>query len=185
MKKALTTASLLAFIALPVWAGGIGVMYSSWDTDDANDDQGVGIKIELDVGSALDFEVRAAWLDSHEFDTEIDAFKLEIAPVDIGLSYDFRTDEKVRPYLGGGLTYAFLNGKVADSSSIRVDDEVGFYVTGGLEGSVSETFALFAEALYRDLSAEFTSDGLLNRDFQDFGVDLAGVAFNVGLMFTW
>jgi hypothetical protein len=185
MKKALTMTSLLALIALPVWAGGVGVMYSSWDTDDASDDQGVGIKFELDVGQAVDFEVRAAWLDSHEFDTATDAFKLEIAPVDIGLSYDFRPEQKVRPSLGAGVTYAFLNGKVDDRSSIRVSDEVGFYAVGGIEGSVTETLAVFAEALYRDLSAEVTSDGLLSRDFEDFGVDLAGVAFNVGLMFSW
>lgn len=185
MRKVLTMASLLALLALPAWAGGLGVMYTAWDTSDAGDDQGVGLKLELDLGSALDLEIRATWLNNMEFSAQGRAFKLEATPVDVGLSYEFQTDGKVRPFLGAGPSFVFLNGKVDDNSGLRIDDEMGFYAVAGLEAPFGKTGVGFIEVLYRDISSEFTSDGLLNRDFNDFGADLSGAGFNVGLMIGW
>ena len=185
MRKALTMASLLALLAFPAWAGGIGIMYSAWDTDDVDNDHGVGLKLKLDLGSALDLEVRGAWLDSLEFTTQGDVFKLEATPIDVGLAYGFRSDRKVRPFVGAGPSFVLLNGKVHSDSAIRVDDEMGFYAVAGFDFSIGKRGACFAEVLYRDVSAEFTSDGLLNRDFDDFGASVAGVGLNLGLMLSW
>lgn len=185
MKKVLTVASLLALVALPAWAGGIGVTYSTWDTDEASDDQGGGIKIEIDAGKFVDLEVRTAWLESLLFSGQGEQFKLEAVPIDIGLAYDFEAGGKVQPFVGGGLSYVLLNAKVESLAPIEADDEAGYYVVAGLEGDISERWALFAEVLYRDVSAVIKSSGFLNRDFNDFAVDLGGVGGNVGLMFTW
>lgn len=186
MKKVLTIASLLALVALPSWAGGVGVMGSSWNTDEAGNSSGGGIKIEFDVGPVLDFELRSAWLEELEFSAQGEAFSLEAVPVDVGLSYEFLEDSnRIRPFLGGGLSFIFLNAKAASDTTFRVDDEAGFYVVTGLEGAVNERFEGFVELLYRDASAAFRSDGFLNRDFSDFGADLTGAAFNLGVMLSW
>lgn len=185
MKKVLTVASVLALVALPSLAGGIGVSYSGWDTDEAGNDQGGGVKIAFDLGKAVDFEIRAAMLESLGLIGQGEVVKIEATPVDVGLSYGFRPDATVQPFLGGGVTYALLNGKVDSLATIQIDEEVGYYAVGGLDIGVTERFAVFGEAIYRDTSAEVTSDGFLNRDFQDYGLDLGGVGFNVGLMLTW
>ena len=185
MKKLLTVASLLALVALPAWAGGIGVAYSTWDTGDASDDQGIGIKIEFDVGRFVDFELRSTWLDELAISSQGHAFRLEATPVDIGVSTDFLHDGKIQPFLGGGFSFVFLNAHVDSDAVVRTDDEAGWYAVAGLEGNVNERFTMYGEVLYRDVRAEFTSDGFLNRDFIDFGADLSGAGANFGVMLSW
>lgn len=185
MKKILAVASFLALVTVPAWAGGIGIMYSTWDTDDMSDDEGVGFKIEFDVGQYVDFEIRGAWLDELGTSTQGEVFQLEAMPVDVGLSTDFLHDRKVQPFVGGGLSYVFLNAKVAGDSVLRTDDEVGYYLVAGLRGSLTERVSLFGELLRRDLKTEITSDGFLNRDFENFSANLAGIGANVGLSLSW
>ena len=185
MKKILTMASLLALIAIPSWAGGVGVMFSAWDTSEAGDDNGGGVKIEFEVVSAIDFEIRAAWLGELDFVSQGQDFRLEAVPVDVGLSYEFLKDQKVQPFLGGGFSFAFLNGIVGSDAAVRVDDEAGYYVVGGVESGFAERFTGFAEILYRGMKSEVRSDGFLNRDLEDVGVDLAGATFNIGVMLSW
>ncbi|MDH3255388.1 MAG: porin family protein, partial [Acidobacteriota bacterium] len=175
MKKFLCVAGLLMIVAIPAWGGGLGVMASTWDTDQAGGDEGVGFKIDLDLGGTIDLELRATWLNEFAFATQGRQFKLEAMPLDFGLSYGFHEDRKVSPYVGGGLSFVFLNGSTAGGGPLRVDDEAGYYVVGGFDATVSERLGVFAEVLFRDVSAEFTGDGLLNRDFTDFGADLGGV----------
>ena len=185
MKKLLTVTSLLALVALPAWGGGIGLAYSTWDTGDASDDQGMGIKINFDVGRFVDFEIRSTWLDDLTLSSQGNAFRLEAVPVDIGLSTDFLHDGKVHPFIGGGFSFVYLNAHTDSAAVVRTDDEAGWYAVAGLEGNVTERFALYGEVLYRDVSAEFESDGFQNRDFADYGADLSGVGGNVGLMLSW
>ena len=185
MKKVLMVASLLAVVALPAWAGGIGVTYSGWDTDGAGNDQGGGVKFAFDMGKTFDFEIRAAWLESLEFATQGELIKLEAVPVDFGLAYGFRPGSTVQPFVGGGVTYVFLNGKAGSLAAIQVDEEVGYYAVAGVNVSITERLAILGEVMHRDSSAEVTSDGFLNRDFQDFGLDLGGVGGSLGLMLSW
>ena len=185
MKKVLAVASFLALVTVPAWAGGIGIMYSTWDTEDMSDDEGVGFKIEFDVGQNVDFEIRGAWLDELGAATQGEVLQLEAMPVDIGLSTDLMRDGKVQPFVGGGLSYVFLNAKIAGDSVLRTDDEVGYYLVAGLRGNITERFSIFGEVLHRNLKTEFTSDGFLNRDFENFSADLAGIGANLGLSMSW
>lgn len=185
MKKILAVASFLAMVTVPAWAGGIGIMYSTWDTDQASDDQGVGFKVEFDVGKFVDFELRAGWLDELEASSEGQLFRLEATPIDVGFSTDFLHDRKVHPFVGGGLSYVFLNAKVAGESVVQTDDEFGYYLVAGLRGEITERFGIFGEVIQRDVKSEFTSDGFNNRDFEDFSADLAGIAANFGVMLSW
>lgn len=184
MSRIVRMATLLTLLTVPAWAGGLGVGVSSWDTSDASDDLGLGVKIELDLGQWFDLELRGAWLDSLDFSAQGRNFKLEATPIDVGLGYDFRVGEKIEPYVGAGFSFVLLNGKQSGPGAVRVDDESGYYAVVGLEGGVHQRLSLFGEVLYREVSATFASDGL-TRDFADFGVDLGGVAANVGVKLGW
>ena len=51
MRKLVCVVGLLALAAAPVSAGSIGLGYSSWDTDTADDDQGATVRVEVDLGT--------------------------------------------------------------------------------------------------------------------------------------
>ena len=65
MKRTSTLLAALALLAAPCWAGsGIGAYGTWWDTDDADDDIGAGILLELGLGSRFDLELRTSWYGS-------------------------------------------------------------------------------------------------------------------------
>ena len=59
MKKLAIAFGLALLMTLPSWASSIGVGMAHWDTQDAAEDQGFGIKVAFSINEAVDVELRA------------------------------------------------------------------------------------------------------------------------------
>ncbi len=175
----------------PAVAGGIGVLASTWDTETAGDDQGGGVKIELDMGDAFDFEFRWTLFDVFGQVSQGDLFEFEAAPIDVGLAYNFRRNEKVNPYLGVGGTYVSLKPNqgsldlLNDPSRPRSQEEFGYYGELGLEVRATQRISFFVEGLYRNIKGEVRGRDLGTDPNLEFQIDLAGASANLGLLYRW
>ena len=155
---AIAVSTLLAVVSTPALAGGIGVMVGTWDTENAEDDQGGGVKLELGMGENIDLEFRASWFDGFVQANDGFVYRIEALPVDIGVAYNFLPGHKLNPYAGVGGTYLFISPQEARgqefNSRPRSQEEAGYYLEVGLELQVSRNFSVFAEGLYRSIKGE-------------------------------
>lgn len=189
MRKFAIVLGLLALAAAPLSAGGIGVGYGTWDTDTAADDQGASVKLEVDLGTHLNFEARASFFDSLSQTAGGASFEIEANPVDLGLSYAFLPGGVVNPFVAAGGTMLFIKPNEPATggapSRPRSQEEFGWYAGLGLEFVVTRSFAVYVEGLYRDVSGEVRGSDLGTVPSRDFEVDFGGASGTVGLMFTW
>lgn len=190
MKKLVCLLGLFALATAPLSAGSLGVGYASWDTDTADDDQGAMVRVEVDLGSKLDLEVRASFFDSFRQVSGSRLFEIEATPIDLGVNYDFSPGSRVSFYLAGGATMLLISPNDQDTvfeppSRPRSQEELGWYGGVGVDLRIARSWILFAEALYRDASGEVRGRDLTSEPVVDFEVDFGGVSGTVGLAFTW
>ena len=186
MKKWILGLFALIVLAGPLHAGGIGPMFAYWDSTDAADDEGAGLRVTVDLGPDWNLELRASWLDSfHQIGDGI-LFRIEAAPIDMGVSYCFNTEGKVEPYVGVGMTYLDINPNTVDTEirrriEVRIPEEVGFYLMAGLDFRImNDRLSIFGEAIYRSIKAKANST-----DIQDFNTDMTGIGANFGLVLNF
>lgn len=186
MKKWILGLFVLVVLAGPLHAGGIGPMLAHWDTQDADDDQGAGVRVTVDLGADWNLEMRASWLDSFYQIGDGILFRLEAFPIDLGLSYGFDTASGVEPYLGAGITYLDINAETVPADigrriEVNTPEEVGIYFMAGLDYPVmNDRLSLFAEAIYRGIKARANST-----EIRDFDTDMAGLGANFGLVMNF
>lgn len=190
MRNFLCVLGLFALSVAPLSAGGIGVGYSSWDTDTADDDQGASLKVEVDAGPSLDVEIRASFFDSFRQVSGSRLYEIEATPIDFGVNYDFATGGSLSPYVAAGVTLLLISPNDQDTvfaapSRPRSQEEFGWYGGVGVDFKIGAAFGVYAEALYRDASGEVRGRDLTSEPRADFEVDFGGVSGTVGLMFTW
>ncbi|MCH7666273.1 MAG: outer membrane beta-barrel protein [Acidobacteria bacterium] len=178
---------LALLMTVPSGASSIGVGYAYWDSKDAGEDEGIGIRVAFDINESVDLEFRASFFDAFGQIANNALTRLEVTPVDLGFSYHFNKDGKAQPYLGAGGTFLLINalfdgGQVPVSGGPEVDDEFGFYLVAGVDVAVTELFGVFGEALFRQAELNVTGNGF---EFTDFPSDLSGPAATVGLMLHW
>lgn len=188
MKRLWLLACALALVAMPSWASGIGAGVSYWDTSDAEDDNGFGIKVAFDVGQEWSVDLRAAFFDGHGLISGPREISIEATPIDLGIAYNFQTGGKVTPYVGGGLNYTLYKSEVYNfvldqPESSRIKDEPGWYAVLGVDIPVQSHLAFYLEAMYRQNKPQVQGDGLAA--FDKIPVDFAGAAATVGLVYTW
>jgi len=189
MRTALVVLGVLTLLATPALAGSVGVFASWWDPNDSNDEFAGGLKLEVGVGDKVDLEFRASWFDNVATMLPDDAPGFEVpytaVPLDFGFAYNFVSNKKVTPYIGGGGTYFLLD---ANNDEIgRIEDEWGWYAVAGLDLPIASNWKLFIEAMYRDAEATVKGDdlGFGNPSVTDAFFDLKGPAVNGGIAFTW
>ncbi|MFQ5524838.1 MAG: outer membrane beta-barrel protein [Thermoanaerobaculia bacterium] len=187
MKKLAVIVGLALLMSVPAWAGGIGVGIATWDTEQADSDEGFTIRLGMDVGENFDFEVRASFFDEFAQVASGALFRLEATPVDLGLAWHFNENGKAQPYLGLGGSFVFADAQFEGglrpfAGGPEVDDEFGYYAVVGLDAAVGERLGFFAEAMYRSAKLEVTFNDFGSADFQS---DFAGPAGALGLMLTW
>lgn len=190
MTRPLILVTLLAALAAgPAVAGGsIGLMIAAWDTQDADTDNGLGAKVDFDIGGPFAVTVRYADFDGFTALAAGRLLELQAAPLDLGVVYNFESQPRINPYVGAGLTSTNFDARVVASplprqERVRLSDEPGWFAVGGLEVKVSNRLAVFGEALYRQTKAEVEGEGL--DSFAKVQLDFAGPAGSVGLLFTW
>ncbi len=158
--------------------GGLGAMGSYWAPKGFQDNLGFGGKLTLG-GTSFGLEVRGSYFENLKQKAEEGNLALQVIPFEAGLVLR-AAGQQVTPYIGGGVGYYFLDGKSSDGL-YSVDDEVGWYATGGLEIPLGKSTALFGEALYRQVSGTAHSDSLNNLQ-GDVNIDLSGLVVNVGFL---
>ena len=178
-------ALLLVLAAGPAFAGGLGPYIGTWSTSDVDDDTGLGVKLELDMGSVWDLEIRVSQFEELQFPENQPQFEIEVTTIDLGIAYNFSKARKVNPYLGGGVSYGLLDLGILDDPTIlgRISDELGFYALGGLEYQITRVLDLFVEVYYRQLEAEIEGDDLTN--FVKIPLDSSGPGANLGILLSW
>ncbi len=187
MKKVALALSLALVLAAPSFASGLGANISMWDTDEADDDQGFGIKLEFDAGERVDFEIRASGYDGLTRIGSGALFRIEAFPLDMGFAYSFPLGGKVEPFVGGGGSYYFLNadydgGAFPAAGQVEMDEEFGIYAVAGLEAAMSSLWGFYAEVMLRSVEAKVEGDDF---GFVDIPVDLTGVSGAIGVILTW
>ena len=186
MKKWIFGLFVLIVLAGPLHAGGIGPMLAYWDSSDAEDDQGAGVRVTVDLGTNWNLELRTAWLDSFFQVGDGVLFRIEAFPIDLGVSYGFNTAGRLQPYVGTGFTYLDINPNVVDTEidrriEVHMPEEIGIYFMAGLDFPImNDKLSLFAEAMYRNIKAEANST-----DIGDFDTDMSGVGANFGLVLNF
>ena len=180
----LCLAAILAAIAAPAAAGGIGTFITTWDASDVGDDQGVGVLMKFDFNETWKFEMRASYLNGFSFVTQNELFDLEVAPLDVGFSYEFRPFGRAIPYAGAGASYYFFNG-----GNDRLENEFGVYAVGGVDVPLNKRIVLFCELMFRQVNANYEGlqfGAVFHPDeFDDFEVDFSGPQLNLGLQLGW
>jgi len=133
------------------YGSGLGVFVSHLDPDNDYLDSATGGGAKLTVGDTIGFELRASYF---EIDfIQLPDYSIEAIPVDAGLILSLPLgDSPVSLYVDGGATWYFLDSDLGD-----IDDEVGWYAGGGLEVTLADNLALFAEAQYRSLEPKKSS----------------------------
>lgn len=188
MKRLLIVAGLLAAVSTAAGASSLGIGVSAWDTDQADEDSGVGLRADLDVGGAFSLQLRASFMDSFAAAGAGRVFTIDATPVDLGAAYKFDTGTRATPFVGGGLSYVLFDADVVSSplprvDQVRVSDEGGWYAAAGVEAKVAKRLAIYFEGLYRQVKADLEGEGV--DSFVRQQVDFAGPAVNLGVAFTW
>jgi hypothetical protein len=180
MKKVVLAALVLALASSPSWAGSFGVYGAGWDTKDADQAMGAGVK------------ARFGWLDLHatyfadvtaDTDPEHLDFEISSLPLEVGFAIPLGPQEgPFSPYVGAGGGYYKLDTDHGD-----VDDETGWYGLAGADfgDAVGPRFNL--EVMYRRMEATVTDEGDLNDPdlSPKVNFDLSGLAVNAGVSWTF
>lgn len=173
MKRLMMMLAIIGLCMPSAWASGIGAYGAYWKTkggDDAFDDDGFGggAKVKIDLVPQLSLEIRGTYFSLEP--KEGDGGKLEVIPVEAGLTLNLPNSSKLTPYLGGGAGYFFMNAKNGGEST-SLKNVVGGYGIVGVEIELAEGFCLFAEGKYTVVSAQSKEDDSPKIKLDGFGAD--------------
>ncbi len=174
----LTLAMLL--LAPLAHAGDISLFGSGWDMGDADTVYGGGFRLTGWEGPwAADFTI--AWMDDSTYYWNGWGYyyteNVQVTPLELGLRYMLQENRSFRPYLGGGFGYYLTDSDYAD-----VDDSWGGYILGGFNIGDPQSFDFFAELVYRWVDVDAKWHNPDNDETGKWSVDLAGLAFNLGVV---
>jgi hypothetical protein len=189
MKKLKIAILVSLCAAATAGAGELGFYGAYWSPDEVDAGYGAGAKLDFDLGSALDLELRGTYFPDMSDDTGRD-LDFEIIAAEAGLRLEIPLDDTSHHtviYFGGGAGFYFMEVDSDDPgiSDVNVDDEVGWYGLGGIEVGVSENAALFAEAMYRSVEATAEGDDFENNIEGHVDIELDGIGANAGVVLYW
>lgn len=157
---------------------GWGLFGSYWSPSDGDSAFGPGVRLAIEMIPGMQLDLRGSYFGDVMEDGK--GPDLKVIPLEAGLNLIAPVVDRVSVFGGLGVGYYLMD------SDADVDNEVGFFVNGGLEFVMIENEAayggtrasLFAEAMYRSVSADGAGNGGAD-------VDLDGLVFNGGLMVRW
>lgn len=181
MKRVLLmTMALLVVAGSPAWAGSFSVFGAGWDTKDADQAMGGGLRTRLGW-----LDLRATYFADVTADTEPEHrdFEIRAIPLEVGVAFPLGPqDAPFAPYVGGGAGYYML-----DVDNGEIDDEAGWYGVIGSDfgDAVGPRFNL--EVMYRRMEATVTDERDINDPdiISDVDFDLSGFAVNAGVSWTF
>jgi outer membrane protein W len=182
MKKTLSilcAMAALSLLAAPAKAADIGVFGSYWDTRDADQGYGPGVKIDF----ARFLEVRASYFSDVTSDNPFplrNDFKIRVVPLEAGLVFKFAPNERFTPYLGGGASYLLL-----DTNRGNIDNELGWYGVAGADIKTDHGFGVMVEGTYRSVDSTIRDRGDDTTVDDRVDLQLRGFGANVGLVWSF
>jgi outer membrane protein with beta-barrel domain len=182
MRKILTILCALAAVTLlagPAKAADVGVFGSYWDTKDADQGYGGGVKVDF----ARYLELRASYFPDVTSNNPVPGrgdFKLRVVPLEGGLVYKFAPNDRFTPYLGGGASYLLL-----DTNRGNIDNELGWYGVAGADIKTDHGVGLMLEAIYRSVDSTIRDRGLDTTVDERVDLQLRGFGANVGLVWSF
>jgi len=135
--------------------------------------------------------VSCSWFQEQEDNSGTTTAKIDMMPVDIGLSF-FAGTKPVDMYLTAGYSYYYIDGSVSSGGNrdrAAFDDQSGFYGGIGIEIPVKDNPAYYGatritfilEALYRYVSV----DEIISSAGDLVGGEAGGCCINAGFMVRW
>lgn len=185
-------------LAAPLAFGdnGFGIGAAYWDTADAGDAWGAGLKTRVQMVEGVQFDLRASFFNSLGEDSDDVSVDLEVIPLEAGLALELPVADRLDVYAGGGIGYYLMEGDAGGPNQELVDvdpdNEVGFYLVAGSEFVLRRSdavygqtaAALFAEVMFRSVSADSAKvEG--GQEIRVDDADLDGLGVNVGLLMRW
>lgn len=176
-RQILWTMAVLALLAGPASAADFGLFGSYWDTKDADQALGVGGKIDF----ARFLELRASYFSDLTADTSPESrdFELKALPLEAGVNFKFAQNDRVQPYVVGGIGYYLLDTNRGD-----IDDETGWYGVVGANFKGRSNLGFMVEGIYRGMEATVRGD-----DPDDItgkvDIDFGGLGVNAGLLWSF
>lgn len=186
MKRWLVVLGMSTLVAAPSFAGGVGVFGAWWDTDNVDEEIGLGVEIDVPMSPRVDLQLRGSYYDQLEAEMNGRRVTVRAVPLDLGIAWHFLPPEsRVRPRVEGGVTYYSLASDIRDVGveSGRIEDEAGYYGGAGLDVHLAGDWAIYGDALYRSGKAEIEGEGLHGFSVRD--LDLAGVSLHLGFKLIW
>jgi hypothetical protein len=179
MRKALLVLGI-CLLAAPAFAGGGYSLFGSYGAVD-NHEWALGAGMRLTVGGERWVgDLTWTWYQNVSGVGTIAGFddNLQVIPTELGIRFLMNPRGSVIPYLGGGLTFFYVN--LNDGSA---SNTVGGYAIFGINFGGKRT-KFFAEALYRygqsDVTYRFAGDQRWTGT-----MDVGGFAANAGIMWTF
>lgn len=181
MRRVFFVMAACLVLASPALAAGGGVdLYGAYgELVDGEADLGIGIRLSLG-GTNWMFDVAVTGF-ADVNDVQIvdenpvtdDTFKYRA--FDLGLRYLFYDGHKLRPYVGGGVSYAQVS-----ASNLRMEGGIGLYGLAGLRYGKTPGINFMAELIYRWAEAEARYNLTDTTD-----VTVGGLGLQLGISFVF
>jgi hypothetical protein len=179
MRRILMLTLVTCMLAAPASAGGFALFGSWYEANDRDDSGGVGGRIE--IGDTWSFDLGVTWYGEVKgpfTGSGVEITEFRVLPVDVGVGYRFRSTVRVTPFVGAGASVFFL-----DTEPGRIDNQVGWYVRGGLDFRLFGNFYLLGEVFWREAEAEVKIDDGIDVERTD--IDVGGLGFNLGVVWRF
>jgi len=141
--------SVLAGVEINLFYGQKELDKNDWEPVETQ--QAIGFELTFEdegpVAVAIDFF-------RTEDDARINGYKFEgkTEEIDVGVRYLFRKQEKVQPYVGGGL--AHIDAEISARGASPSDSAVGFWLAGGVMYRIGKYFNLGVDLRYSRAEVE-------------------------------
>jgi len=184
MKRLSLVIVAMSILANSALAAGIGAFGSYWDSEDAGESYGYGVRLASTSDPAGFLEVRASRFNQFEDKDTGKESELDIIPIDIGITLNMSPEDSLQFYIGGGGSYYMMETEVdtpTGSKDVDLDDEWGWYGLIGLNIKLSDNLMLFGEGCYRQVEGTIPEDDLEEAN-SDVTFKLDGFGGSAGLM---
>lgn len=180
MRRVFLVMAACCVLASPALAGGGVDLYGSY-SQVVESENALGIGIRLNLGGTH-WNVDIGVTGYQDVDAELvpndpdNKDNVKYRAFDLGARYVFLDQtHKLRPYLGGGLSYAQTSG-----TNVNLNSGLGLYGMGGIRFGKTPGIQFMAELIYRWAEVQAKYSLVEERD-----VDFGGFGLQVGMSFVF